>query len=68
MNVVREFIVQAEQESKDSTRVIAMFDRMLRQDPDDDQVPMLYAQYLLSKGMEKESIPVLKQVLPNRPY
>jgi tetratricopeptide (TPR) repeat protein len=55
--------VQAEQESKDSTRVIAMFDRMLRQDPDDDQVPMLYAQYLLSKGMEKESIPVLKQVL-----
>ena len=55
--------MQAEQESKDSTRVIAMFDRMLRQDPDDDQVPMLYAQYLLSKGMEKESIPVLKQVL-----
>jgi tetratricopeptide (TPR) repeat protein len=63
VNVMREFIVQAEQESKDSTRVIAMFDRMLRQDPDDDQVPMLYAQYLLSKGMEKESIPVLKQVL-----
>ncbi|WP_302457677.1 tetratricopeptide repeat protein [Bacteroides fluxus] len=63
LNVMRQFIVQNEQDGKDSTRVITLFNRIMEQDPDDAQLPMLYAQYLLSKGMNKESLPVLRQVL-----
>lgn len=63
LNVMRQFIVQNEQNSKDSTRVITLFNRIMEQDPDDEQLPMLYAQYLLSKGMNKESLPVLRRVL-----
>ena len=43
--------------------MIALFDRMMEQDLDDPQVPMLYAQYLLSKSMEAEAVPVLEQVV-----
>lgn len=63
LNVMRQFIVQNEQESKDSIRVITLFDRILQQDTDDDQIRMLYAQYLQAKGMEAASIPVLEQIV-----
>ncbi len=63
LNVMRQFIVQNEQAGKDSTRVITLFDRIMEQDPDEAQLPLLYAQYLLSKGMNKEAWPVLRQVL-----
>lgn len=63
LSVMRQIIVEAEQEGKDSTQVIGLFDRMLQQEPDDAQVPMLYAQYLISKGMNQEALPVLRQVL-----
>lgn len=63
MNVMRQFIVQDEQEGRDSTRVIALFDQMLQQDVEDDQIRMLYAQYLQAKGMEAPSLSVLQQVL-----
>lgn len=67
LNVMRQFIVQNEQESKDSTLVINLFNRILEQEPDETQLPMLYSQYLLSKGMKKESLPVLRQVLEIEP-
>lgn len=67
LNVMRQFIVQNEQESKDSTLVINLFNRILEQEPDEAQLPMLYSQYLLSKGMKKESLPVLRQVLEIEP-
>lgn len=35
----------------------------MKQEQDDPQIPMLYAQYLLSKNMEAESVPVLEQVV-----
>ena len=64
INVMRQIIVENEQSSaKDSTQVIALFDRMMKQEQDDPQVPMLYAQYLLSKNMEQEAVPVLEQVV-----
>ena len=63
LNVMRQFVVENERAGKDSTRVISLFDRILEQDQDDAQMPMLYAQYLLSKGMNKETMPVLEQVL-----
>jgi len=63
-SVMRQVIAENEQSSaKDSTQVIALFDRMMKQDMDDPQIPMLYSQYLLSKNMEQEAVPVLEQVV-----
>ena len=63
VGVMRQMIVENEQADKDSTRIIALFDRIMKQEQDDPQIPMLYAQYLLSKKMEAESVPVLEQVV-----
>ena len=64
ISVMRQVIAENEQSSaKDSTQVIALFDRMMKQDMDDPQIPMLYSQYLLSKNMEQEAVPVLEQVV-----
>ena len=62
VGVMRQMIVENEQADKDSTQIIALFDRIMKQEQDDPQIPMLYAQYLLSKNMESESVPVLEQV------
>ena len=64
ISVMRQVIAENEQSSaKDSTQVIALFDRMMKQDMDDPQIPMLYSQYLLSTNMEQEAVPVLEQVV-----
>ena len=63
MNVMRRLIVQNEQEGGDSIRIIQLFDRIMEQEPDDPALPMLYAQYLISKKMNQESLPVLETVL-----
>lgn len=63
LNVMRQVIVTNEQAGKDSTQVINLFEKVMRQDVDDPQIPMLYAQYLLSKKMEDASVPVLEQVV-----
>lgn len=63
VNVMRQMIVENEQADKDSTQIIALFDRIMKQEQDDPQIPMLYAQYLLLKNMEAESVPVLEQVV-----
>ena len=55
--------VENKQADKDSTQLIALFARIMKQEQDDPQIPMLYAQYLLSKNMEAESVPVLEQVV-----
>ena len=64
ISVMRQVIAENEQSSaKYSTQVIALFDRMMKQDMDDPQIPMLYSQYLLSKNMEQDAVPVLEQVV-----
>lgn len=67
LNVMRRFIVQGEQEGRDSTRVITLFDRILEQEADNTDLLMLYAQYLLSKEMNEEAAPVLRQLLAVEP-
>lgn len=62
-NVMRQLIIRNEQAGGDSLRIITLFDRIMQQDPDEPDLPMLYAQYLLSKGMNRQSLPVLKRVL-----
>ena len=60
---MRQFVVDNELAGRDSTRVINLFDRIMEQDQDDAQMPMLYAQYLLAKKMNKATMPVLERVL-----
>ena len=63
LNVMRRLIVQNEQAGGDSLRIIQLFDRIMEQEPDEPALPMLYAQYLISKGMDQASFPVLETVL-----
>ena len=65
--IMKSVIIRSEQSDKDSTQVIAMFEKIMRLPQTDAQLPMLYAQYLISKGMEKESVPVLRQIIQIEP-
>lgn len=63
LNIMRQLILQSEQSDKDSTQIISLFEGMMKQKIEEAQIPMLYTQYLISKGMEKESVPVLNRIL-----
>lgn len=63
LNIMRQLILQSEQSDKDSTQIISIFEGMMKQKMEEAQIPMLYTQYLISKGMEKESVPVLNRIL-----
>lgn len=63
LNLMRQFIVGDAQSRKDSTEIISMFERMIEQDTEDTDIPMLYTQYLLSKKMEDQTVPVLEHIL-----
>ena len=66
-DVMRRLIIRNEGSHKDSTIVINLFDRIMEQEPDEAQLPMLYAQYLYSKNMVEKAIPVLQQTLQIEP-
>ena len=63
MEIMRQLIMQVEQGSKDSTQVLTLFNKILKRPQPNADLPMLCAQYMYSKGMEKESVPVFNQVL-----
>lgn len=63
MDFMRQLILKSEQTDKDSTQIIRLFDSMMARKLPDADIPMLYAQYLITKKMEKESVPVLNRVL-----
>ena len=63
MNIMRQLIMRSEQTDKDSTQVMRLFKGILSQEQPTAELPMLAAQYYLTKNMNKEAIPVLHQVL-----
>lgn len=63
MNVMRQLILRSEQTDKDSTKIVGLFTAMLNEKQENADIAMLAAQYLLAKQMDKESVPVLHQVL-----
>lgn len=65
--ILRRLALQNEQEGGDSTLVIKRFDRVMAQDLDDARLPMLYAQYLISKGMNPEAQSALRRVVEIEP-
>lgn len=63
MDIMRQLIVQSEQTTKDSTQIVSLFNEILKRPQQNADLAMLCAQYLITKRMEKESVPVLYQVL-----
>lgn len=63
LDLMRQFIVGDANMRKDSTEIIGIFDRIIAQDTEDTNIPMLYVQYLLSKKMEQQAVPVLEHIL-----
>lgn len=60
---MRQLILKSEQTDRDSTRIVGLFERMMCGKQATADVAMLYARYLISKKMEKESVAVLYRVL-----
>lgn len=67
VDIMRQLVAKYEQEGRDSTKVIRLFDRIIKLDPEDTQMPMLYANYLTSKGMNEASLPVLQHIISADP-
>jgi tetratricopeptide (TPR) repeat protein len=63
VDVMKELISQYEDDGKDSTVVINLFDKIIKEDPEDDQMPMLYANYLIAKGLNTQALPVLDHIV-----
>ena len=63
LEFMRQQILKSEQTDKDSTKIISLFETILTKKQPNADVPMLYAQYLITKKMHKESVPVLNKVL-----
>lgn len=51
----------------DSTRTLELFDHVIEQGTEDNNLLMLYAQYLLSRNMRAKAVPVLHKLLAADP-
>lgn len=60
LNLIRQYISNPK---VDSLQVIDLFDKALALDAEDDQIPMLYAQYLYTQDMQDKAKPVLERVV-----
>ena len=66
--MLRQFVIENEQNGGDSTKVIAVFDRVMRENPDDADMAELKAAYMALKGFPTDSVnQALKNVLSIAP-
>lgn len=65
--LMRQIIMKSTGSSMDSTRIIALFDRMASQYIGGEDLLMLNAQYLISLNMTERASPVLKRLLQMDP-
>ena len=63
VSIMRQLIMRSERGDRDSTKIVGLFNSMLAQEQENADIAMLAAQYLLSKRMDEEAKPVLRQVL-----
>ena len=63
LGIMRQLIMRSERSDRDSTKIIGLFNSMLKQEQENADVAMLAVQYLLSKRMDEEAKPVLWKVL-----
>lgn len=67
LDIMRQFIVKSGQDGKDSLRITDLFERMMKFDMDDAQIPMLYSQYLLAQNKQDKADTVLEEVVRIEP-
>ncbi len=68
LNLMRRIIVENEQGKKDSTEILNLFDKILKQSQDNADMGMLCAQYMITKNMPEERVkPVLNRILSIEP-
>lgn len=67
LDIMRQFIVKGGQDAKDSLRISDLFERMMKSDMDDAQIPMLYSQYLLAQNKQEKADTVLEEVVRIEP-
>lgn len=60
LNLMRQYIVKVNSEA---SLVVPLFDEIIETIPEDDQIAMLYTQYLSSIKRDKDTAPVLKHIL-----
>lgn len=63
LDIFRQLIMQSEQTDRDSLKILSLFKEVLQRPQPNADVPMLCAQYLITKNMDKDAKPVLWQVL-----
>ena len=63
MDIMRQLIMLSEQTTKDSTQIVQLFQNILKRPQQNADIAMLCAQYMITKHMDKESVPVLHKVL-----
>lgn len=65
--IMAHLIREAEESPIDSTRVLQLFDCVMQQETEDNNLLMLYAQYLLSRGLRAKAAPALELLLARDP-
>lgn len=63
MELMRNMIFVSEQTTRDSTEIVSLFRRILERPQQNADLAMLCVQYLITKKMDKEAVPVLDQIL-----
>ena len=63
MELMLNMIFVSEQTTRDSTEIVSLFRRILERPQQNADLAMLCAQYLITKKMDKEAVPVLDQIL-----
>ncbi|MGI6218528.1 MAG: tetratricopeptide repeat protein [Bacteroidaceae bacterium] len=65
--IMAHLIREAPDSPIDSTRTLQLFDRIMEQETEDNNLMMLYAQYLLAHDMREKAAPVLRELLARDP-
>lgn len=60
LNLVRQYIASPQ---ADNETIVSLFNISMKSSPEDTQLPMLYVEYLISKGKEIETKPILEYII-----
>ncbi|MBP8776767.1 MAG: tetratricopeptide repeat protein [Bacteroidaceae bacterium] len=61
--LMRQIATKTDGSPIDSVQVVALFQELTQNEKEDVSLPLLYAQYLVTKGHNQAAIPVLEQVI-----
>ncbi|MDR2858965.1 MAG: tetratricopeptide repeat protein [Mediterranea sp.] len=65
--IMQHFFLEPAETKRDTVKLTTIFERLMKQDIEDAQIPILYAQYLMSIGREEKAMPVFETILQYEP-